>query len=228
MIRALVVAALLTTSTPAAAQYGDDEWICTASAKGSRGAHVDITAQVDGDGEIWSRSVSWAPPMLDASTPQYQDLGQPGLVIQYDDADAEAIGELTSAIGDVSSVGGPGGALRRLTMWVLLDGGDSWSVEPEPFGVAYKIGGNPFRYASAQLDDTDWDGDPYERLETGSAVTLSLRDTMGRPVAQARYDLGAKAERDRLFRSAWRKSETMAKSRKQCDKPGKEETESAP
>jgi hypothetical protein len=51
---------------------------------------------------------------------------------------------------------------------------------------------------------------------------------MGRPVAQARYDLGAKAERDRLFRSAWRKSETMAKSRKQCDKPGKEETESAP
>jgi len=38
MIRALVVAALLTTSTPAAAQYGDDEWVCTASAKGSRGA----------------------------------------------------------------------------------------------------------------------------------------------------------------------------------------------
>ncbi|HMO75515.1 MAG TPA: hypothetical protein PKD99_16060 [Sphingopyxis sp.] len=217
MIRVLLAAALLATSASAMAQY-DDDWICSAIVKGGRGAQVHVIAQVDSEGEIWSRSASWTPPMLDASKPQYRDLDRPGLSIQYDDAEAGAIGELTSAIGDVSSVGGPVGALRDLTLWVMMDGGYSWSVEPEPFGVQQQIGGIPFRYASAHIDETDWDGDPYEVLEAGGIVTLSLRDAVGRPVAQARYDLGAKAERDRLFRSAWRKAEKMARNRKGCDK----------
>lgn len=223
MMRALLAATLLAAPLPAMAQYGSDEWVCTASAKGGRGAHVDIVAQVDGDGEIWSRSISWTPPMLDASAPQYRDLGNPGLSILYDDAEADAIGELTGAIGDVSSVGGPVGALRRLTLFVLLDNGDSWTAELEPFGVAQQMGGSPYRYASAELTNTDRDGDPYESLEKASTVTLSLRDTAGRPVAQARYDLGAKAERDRLFRTAWRKAEKMAKQPKRCDKAGGEQ-----
>ncbi|KTE31693.1 MULTISPECIES: hypothetical protein [unclassified Sphingopyxis] len=219
MIRALAVAVLWASPVPAMAQY-DGDWVCNAVAKGSRGAQVDVIAQVGSDGEIWSRSISWTPPMLDASKPQYRDLDRPGLSLQYDDAEAEAIGELTSAIGDVSSVGGPVGALRDLKMLVLMDGGASWTTELEPFGVSQQIGGSPFRYASAEIDDTDWDGDPYELFEAGGVVTLSLQDAVGRPVAQARYDIGAKAERDRLFRSAWRKAEAMAKSRKGCDKAG--------
>lgn len=217
MIRALAAAALLSVPVPALAQY-DGDWMCSAIAKGSRGAQVDVIAQVGSDGDIWSRSISWAPPLLDASKPQYRDLHNPGLSLQYDDAEAEAIGELTSAIGNVSSVGGPVGALRDLKMLVLMDGGASWTIELEPFGMAQKIGGSPFRYASAEIDDTDWDGDPYELFEAGGIVTLSLRDAVGRPVAQARYNVGAKAERDRLFRSAWRKAEKMAKSRKGCSK----------
>jgi hypothetical protein len=219
MIRALVVAALLSAPVPAMAQYDGDR-VCSAVAKGSRGAQVDVIAQVGSDGEIWSRSISWTPPMLDASKPQYRDLDRPGLSLQYDDAKAGAIGELTSAIGDVSSVGGPVGALRELKMLVLMDGGASWTAELEPFGVSQQIGGSPYRYASAEIDDTDWNGDPYELFEAGGIVTLSLQDAVGRPVAQARYDVGAKAERDRLFRSAWRKAEAMAKSRKGCDKAG--------
>lgn len=219
MIRALVVAALLSAPVPAMAQYDGDR-VCSAVAKGSRGAQVDVIAQVGSDGEIWSRSISWTPPMLDASKPQYRDLDRPGLSLQYDDAEAGAIGELTSAIGDVSSVGGPVGALRELKMLVLMDGGASWTAELEPFGVSQQIGGSPYRYASAEIDDTDWNGDPYELFEAGGIVTLSLQDAVGRPVAQARYDVGAKAERDRLFRSAWRKAEAMAKSRKGCDKAG--------
>lgn len=221
MIRALAAAALLTASTPATAQY-DGDWICTATVKGGRDAQVDVIAQVGSDGDIWSRSVSWVPPMLDASKPQYRDLDRPGLSLQYDSADVEAIGELTSAIGDVSSVGGPVGALRDLTLLILMDGSASWTVELEPFGVERRIGGSPYRYASAHIDDTDWDGDPYELFEAGGIVTLSLQDAAGRPVAQARYDVGAKAERDRLFRSAWRKAEKMAKTRKGCDKASEE------
>ena len=216
MIRPLLVAMLLTSAAPAMAQ--NEERVCTAIAKGSRGAHVDIVAQVDSDGEIWSRSISWMPPMLDASKPHYADLDNPGLILQYDDAEADAIGEMTEALGDVSSVGGPKDALRKMSMLVLMGDGSSWIIEPEPAGVSYRIGGSPFRYASARLDDTEWDGDPYERLEAGGMVTLSLRDAMGRPVAQARYDLGATAERDRLFRAAWRKADKMAKNPKLCDK----------
>lgn len=219
MIRALAVAVLLASPVPAMAQY-DGDWVCSAIAKGSRGAQIDVIAQVGSDGEIWSRSISWTPPMLDASKPQYRDLDRPGLSLQYDDAEAGAIGELTSAIGDVSSVGGPVGALRDLTLRVLMDGGASWTAELEPFGVEQRVGGSPYRYASAYVDDTDWDGDPYELFEAGGVVTLSLQDAVGRPVAQARYDIGAKAERDRLFRSAWRKAEAMAKSKKGCDKAG--------
>lgn len=219
MIRALTAAMVLASPVPAMAQY-DGDWVCSAIAKGSRGAHVDVIAQVGGDGEIWSRSISWTPPMLDASKPQYRDLDRPGLSLQYDDAEAGAIGELTSAIGDVSSVGGPVGALRDLTMLVLMDGGASWTAELEPFGVSQQIGGSPHRYASTYVDDTDWDGNPYELFEAGGIVTLSLQDAVGRPVAQARYDIGAKAERDRLYRSAWRKAEAMAKSKKGCDKAG--------
>lgn len=218
MIRALG-ALLLASPVPAMAQY-DGDWVCNAVAKGSRGAHVDVVAQVDSEGEIWSRSISWTPPLLDASKPQYRDLDRPGLSLQYDEAEAGAIGELTSAIGDVSSVGGPVGALRELTLRVLMDGGASWTAELEPFGVEQRVGGSPYRYASAYVDDTDWDGDPYELFEAGGVVTLSLQDAVGRPVAQARYDIGAKAERDRLFRSAWRKAEAMAKSKKGCDKAG--------
>jgi hypothetical protein len=216
VIRALLVAMLLTSGAPAMAQ--NEERVCTAIAKGSRGAHVDVVAQVDSDGEIWSRTISWTPPMLDASKPHYEDLDNPGLILQYDDAEAGAIGEMTEAIGEVSSVGGPKDALRRLSMLVLVDDGSSWTIEPEPFGVSYRIGGSPFRYASARLSDTDWDGAPYEKLEAGGTVTLSLRDTMGRPLAQARYDLGATAERDRLFRAAWRKADKMARNPKLCDK----------
>lgn len=217
MIRVLAAVALLAAPAAATAQY-DGDWVCNAVAKGSRGAQVDVVAQVGSDGDIWSRSISWMPPMLDASKPQYPDLDKPGLSLQYDDAEAEAIGELTSAIGDVSSVGGPVGALRNLTLLVLMDGGASWTTELEPFGVSQQIGGSPYRYASAHLDDTDWDGDPYDLFEAGGIVTLSLQDGAGRPVAQARYDLGAKAERDRLFGTAWRKAEAMAKSKKGCEK----------
>lgn len=216
MIRPLLAATLLASAAPAMAQ--NEERICTAIAKGSRGAHVDVVAQVDSDGEIWSRTISWTPPMLDASKPHYEDLDNPGLLLQYDDAEANTIGEMTEAIGEVSSVGGPKDALRRLSMLVLMADGSSWIIEPEPFGVSYQIGGSPFRYASARLGDTDWDGDPYEKLEAGGTVTLSLRDATGRPVAQARYDLGATAERDRLFRAAWRKADRMAKNPKLCDK----------
>ena len=219
MIRALAGALLLASPVPAMALHTQSPSYC-AIAKGSRGAQVDVIAQVGSEGDIWSRSIAWTPPMLDASKPQYRDLDRPGLSLQYDDAEAGAIGELTGAIGDVSSVGGPVGALRDLTMLVLMDGGASWTIEPEPFGVSQQIGGSPFRYASAAIDDTDWDGDPYELFEAGGVVTLSLQDAVGRPVAQARYDIGAKAERDRLFRSAWRKAEAMAKSRKGCDKAG--------
>ncbi|WP_077148826.1 hypothetical protein [Sphingopyxis sp. KK2] len=215
MIRPLLAATLLASAAPAMAQ--NEERICTAIAKGSRGAHVDVVAQVDSDGEIWSRTISWTPPMLDASKPHYEDLDNPGLLLQYDDAKANRIGEMTEAIGEVSSVGGPKDALRRLSMLVLMGDGSSWTVEPEPFGVSYQIGGSPFRYASARLGDTDWDGDPYEKLEAGGTVTLSLRDATGRPVAQARYDLNATAERDRLFRAAWRKADRMAKNPKLCD-----------
>lgn len=217
MIPALVAASLMIASTPAMGQY-DGDWVCSATVKGARGAQVDVVAQVDSEGEIWSRSIHWTPPMLDASKPQYPDLDRPGLSLQYDDAEAEAIGELTGAIGDVSSVDGPAGALLDLTLLVLMDGGDSWTIKLEPFGTVQQIGGSLYRYASAQIDDTDWDGDPYERLETGGIVTLSLRDTLGRPVAQARYDVGAKAERDRLFRSAWRKAEKMALHPQRCTK----------
>jgi len=217
MIRALAAAALLTAPAPATAQY-DGDWVCNAVAKGSRGAHVDVIAEVGSDGEIWSRSTSWTPPMLDASEPQYRDLDKPGLSLFYEDAEAGAIGELTRAIGDVSSTGGPVGALRDLMLLVLMDGGASWTAELEPFGVEQRAGGSPYRYASAEIDDTDWDGDPYGLFEAGGIVTLSLQDAVGRPVAQARYDIGAKAERDQLFRSAWRKAEAMAKNRKGCDK----------
>jgi hypothetical protein len=216
MIRALLATALLAAPIPAMAQ--NEERVCTAVAKGSRDAQVTVVAEVDGDGDIWSRSVRWTPPMLDASPPQYRDLDRPELVLQYDDAEAGAIGELTEAVGEISSVGGPTGALRQLTLLLWMDSGESWSVELEPSGVAYRIGGSPFRYASASITDGGGDGDPYERLETGTALTLSLQDAMGRPVAQARYDIGARAERDRLFRSAWRKSEAMARNPKQCDK----------
>ena len=219
MIRALAGVALLVAPVPAMAQY-DGDWVCSGVAKGSRGAQVDVIAQVGSDGEIWSRSISWTPPLLDASKPQYRDLDKPGLSLQYDDAEVGAIGELTSAIGDVSSVGGPVGALRDLKMIVLMDDGASWTTELEPFGVSRRIGGSPFRYASAEIDDTDWDGDPYALFEAGGIVTLSLQDAVGRPVAQARYDIGAKTERARLFRSAWRKAEAMAKSKKGCDKAG--------
>ena len=215
MIRPLMVMMLITAATPAIAQY-DDERICTASAQGKRGAHVDVVAQVGTDGEIWSRTVNWTPPLLDASTPRYHDLRNPSPLIRYDDAEADAIGEMTAAIGEISSLGGPDGALRRLSMWVIMDDGDSWEVEPEPASTVYSIGGSLFRYASADLTDTDWDGEPQEILEAGGRITLSLRDTIGRPVAQARYDLGAISERDRLFRSAWRKVENMAKNQRLC------------
>ncbi len=227
MIRALLVVGLLTSAAPALAQ-DDGQWVCSASAKGSKNSHVDVGVHIDADGEVLTRYVSWAPPMLEESKSQYPDLGTPGLTVYYDDAEADGISELTNAVGDISSVGGPDQAFRWVTLHILLDGGDNWTADLERFGPEYKIGANRYRYASADLTSTDWDGDPYDRLETGAAVTLSLRDSMGRPVAQARYDLAAKAERDRLFRVAWRKAEKMRKNPKRCDKAGGEETGAVP
>ncbi|MBL8651342.1 MAG: hypothetical protein JNL35_13190 [Sphingopyxis sp.] len=227
MIRALLVAALLATPVPALAQV-DGQWVCSAGAKGSKDSHVDVGMHIDANGEVLTRYVSWQPPRIETSKSQYPDLGAPGLTIYYDDAEADAIGELTNAVGDVSSVGGPDRAFRRVTLHVLLDGGDSWTADLERFAPEYKIGANRYRYASADLTRSDWDGDPYERLETGPTAMLSLRDTMGRPVAQARFDLAAKAERDRLFRTAWRRAEAMAKNPKKCDKAGDGEEEPLP
>lgn len=221
MIAALLVTMLLAQPAPDTAR-SDRQWVCSADARGSRGARVDVSIQLTTGGDILSRDVNWSPPTPVRAALSRPDVKAPGLTLYYEDAEAEGIGEVTDALGNISSTSAPAGTLDDMALAVRIDGDAAWHVELEamPGASAPETGAPTFDYRSGWLADGDTDIDPIERLRSARTVTLSLVNRAGHPVSQVGYDLSATAERDRLFRQAWAKADKLALRPARCTAVG--------
>ncbi|WP_447753717.1 hypothetical protein [Sphingopyxis fribergensis] len=211
--------ALLLQSGQAAPEppAADDEWVCTASAKGKRDARVDVSVEVTTSRDILTHNVGWSPPRASRAAISRPDIKAPGLTLYYEYAEAGTIDELTSALGDVSGVDAPDGTFDDMALAVRIDQGETWYVTLDAMELdpEYRMGkaktGTPAEdYRAAWLSDGNTDIDPLEALETARAATLSIVNRKGHPVSQISYDLSATTERDRLFVKAWKRAETLA------------------
>lgn len=220
--RIALIAAATLAAAPVAAETPEieDQWVCSAYADGRRDSRVDVSTFLTTSGTIVARYISWSPPIAGQSQPRLPYLNAPDITLYYDHATAHGIGTPTSALGGATSVGDPEDALGRLTLSVRVDGGEPWtmSLEASDLGPEYKIGEELFHSASAWITEDDERRERAERLESGRAVTLWLLNDAGQPVAQTHYDLTSKTERDRLFRTAWRKAEKLAQHPERCEK----------
>jgi hypothetical protein len=221
MIVALL--AMLLQSGPAAPQVANEERICTASATGRHGARVDVSVEVTPDRAIFTQNVGWSPPKASSAALSRPGVKAPALTLYYEYAQADDIDDLSSALGEVSSVDAPAGTFDDMALAVRIDQGDTWyvaldSIELDPeyrFGKTM-VGGTADDRRSAWLSDGNTDIDPLEALETARSATLSLVNRKGHPVSQISYDISATAERDRLFTKAWKKAEKLAQRPARC------------
>lgn len=224
---AAILALLLQAGQPASASAADDigDRICTASAKGTRQARVDVSVEPDPDGEASLLNVGWSPPRSARPATSRPDIEAPRLMLYYAYAEADNIDEISDALGDASSIAAPDGTWDDMALAVRIDGGETWYVAldtleldtDQRFGAPRTV--TPPRDArAAWLSDGNTDIDVYETLETARTLTLSVVNRAGHPVSQAGYDLSATAERDRLFRTAWKKAHAMARKPLQCPK----------
>lgn len=223
MIAAFLFAMLF---QPAAKPPADDtQWSCSTIVKGKRGASIDVSTQLTGDGDILSQTVGWSPPTAAKSALSRSDVEAPSLTLYYDDAEEGEIGEATSAMGHVMSLGAPAGTLDVMVMAVQIDGGQRWHAALEAVGPAspYRVGENILDFRSAWLDGGDSDVDFITDVESAKAMTLSVVNARDHPVSQARFDLTMKTDRDRLFARAWKKAEKMTLHPTRCDRVGGEE-----
>jgi hypothetical protein len=224
----MIAALLLLLLQPGATGPDDQQWLCTANARGKYGARVDIDIQLTGAGEILTRDTRWSPRKASHAIVSRPDLDAPDLTLHYGYAGAEGIGEVTEALGNVSSIDAPAGTFDQMIMGLRIDPGETWyvelnSIEPEsqyPIADA-KAGGSGLDFRSATLSSSNTDADQLESFRTARLATLSLVDLEGRPVSQTSYDLSAIAERDRLFAKAWKKAGRLALHPQRCTRiPG--------
>lgn len=198
--------------------------ICTGSAKGQRHARVDVSVEPDGDGDVSLLSVGWSPPRSRPETSR-PDMEPPRLRLYYQYAEADDIDEISDALGTASSIDAPDGALDNMALAVRIDQGDTWYVALESieldadrrFGESLKAD-PPRDTRSAWLGNGNTDIDVLGTLQSAHMVTLSVVNRKGHPIAQTDYDLSATAERDRLFRTAWKKAHAMARQPQRCPK----------
>ncbi|MDO9370011.1 MAG: hypothetical protein Q7T68_15705 [Sphingopyxis sp.] len=228
-----MIAALLVLMLAPETIAEDDQWVCTARAKGQRDARVDVSIQLTTDRDILVQNVGWSPPRAARAGSSRPDIEAPGLTLYYEYAEAGDIGDLTNALGDVSSIDAPAGTFDDMALGVRIDQGDTWYValetlESMDLAPEYRIGETktvapPLDFRSAWLADADTDIDPLEGLGAARVAKLSLVDRKGRPVSQISYDLSATAERDRLFAKAWKKAETLALHPTRCTRAATDE-----
>lgn len=222
MIAAFLVL-LLQSGQVAPKNPPSQEWICTASAKGKHDARVDIRIEVAADRDMFIQNVGWSPPKASRAAISRPDIKAPGLTLFYEYAEADDIDELSSALGEISSIDAPAGTLDDMALAVWIDQADAWyaAIESIDLDPEYRIGkvktAQPAEdRRSAWLTDADADIDPLEALETGRIVTLAVVNRKGHPVSRISYDLSATVERDRLFAKAWRQAQKLALRPERC------------
>lgn len=224
---AAVLVLLLQSGQPASETVADNgEWVCTARAKGKRDARVDVSIRVTTDRDILTQNVGWSPPRASRAATSRPDVKAPSLTLYYEYAEAEEIGEVTNALGDVSSIDAPAGTFDKMALGVRIDRGKTWYVALESLETmetppdhrigTRQIGDSTYDFRSAWLTDGDTDIDPLEALQAARIATISIVNRRGHPVSQISYDLSATAERDRLFAKAWKRAETLSMRPQRC------------
>lgn len=175
----------------------EDQWGCTVSVDGSRGASVMVSLQQTVGGAVVSRSVGWSPPILDQLAPRAPRPRAPELTVFYDMTEQGEIGPADMVLGAAASLGGPATVLARKTLSLDLDGQGPWTVAVPARGLGpdYPLGDDLVRHRSAVFDAPDLPA----LLDRGGFVTLSLLGADGYLDAQTRYDLTYVDERAHLF-----------------------------
>lgn len=226
---AAFLSVLLQTGQVAPKTSAADEWICTASVRGKRDARVDISVEVAADRDIFIQNVGWAPPKASRPATSRPDVRAPGLTLFFEYAEPDDIAELSSALGEVSSIDAPAGTLDDMALAVRIDQGDTWyvAIEATELDREYRIGKTRATdpaddHRSAWLANGDTEIDPIEALGTARIATLSVVNRKGHPVSRTSYDLSATAERDRLFAKAWKQAERLARRPERCTRVGDE------
>lgn len=222
-----LMALLLQAGQPAVED--DAARICTASATGQRHARVDVSVELGSDGDISLMSVGWSPPRSSRPETSRPDIGAPLLRLYYEYAEADNIDEISDALGTASSIDAPEGAFDDMALAVRIDQGDTWYVALESIELdADQRFGEPLKTTpprdtrSAWLGNGDTDIDVLGTLQSAHMVTLSVVNRKGHPITQIDYDLSATAERDRLFRTAWKKAHSLARQPRRCPKAPEE------
>jgi len=227
MIVSLLALLLLQAGQPVVED--DAARICTASATGQRHARVDVSVEPRGDGDVSLLSVGWSPPRSSRPETSRPDIEAPRLRLYYEYAEADNIAEISDALGIASSTDAPDGAFNDMALAVRIDQGDTWYVALESIELdADRRFGEPLKATPSRdvrlawLGNGDTDIDVLGTLQAAHMVTLSVVNRKGHPIARISYDLSATTERDRLFRTAWKKAHAMARQPQRCPKAPEE------
>jgi hypothetical protein len=207
----LVVAVLLAGSQ---AESPRQQWVCRGLAKGERGAEVSVLWYLEADGKVVGRGADWTPPQI-ATTAKAAGLSglAPDLAVALDTE--PATGRANAVLVSADSEAGPQ-LVEGSTVTLKLDDGRRWSVSLERIAGVRDV--PPLTFRINTLADAGSNPELLAALETarGGEATLTAKD--GRRLGQVRYDLSARAERDRLFRQAWAAAERAARRPLRCDK----------
>jgi hypothetical protein len=242
MVRLHVLAALLVLAIPAgAANAGPDpaepdQWSCTGSAHGARGAEVDVNIMVETDGTVVEKDAAWTPPTLSSGPAAKGAPGaSPGLSITYFDAGEAGLGPPTGVLATASIPRRHRRLLEGARVSLGLDGGLGWAapLESLPWARDYP----PFAFRSAWLasrDDLSYEPDAPDAkdgddaggrnrdllaaLATAGVAHMALAAADGRLLASADYDLTARAQRDQLFAGAWAAARLAIRHPRRCIK----------
>jgi hypothetical protein len=215
--RAYALAAILMLALPEATRAAQParqpkQWFCEGVAKGANGADVTLNWYVHADGTVVARSASWTPPSFIVTAA----LGgvATDLSILYVGPTMDGIGPPGSVLVDVAGT-------RRLdgaSVTFELDDQHRWTAAltrwPPPTNFHVQIPN--WQFLTGELAGAN--PDLLAAIETAGEGLATFTDKTGRTLSQVRYDLGARAERDRLYRTAWAAAERAAQHPKRCQK----------
>jgi hypothetical protein len=219
----LVAAALLLLAGADGAEAAPppQQWYCAASAKGAHGSSFTVQFYVETDGKLVGRGILWTPPKI-AQWPRNWRVGplkipvEPvSILIGYEDAGGAGPGAVSDVSGTAESRGGPK-SLDGTTASLVLDGG-----QPRTIGfdkMTRTSDGVPEGYIPQFGEFAPVNKELLGAVETAHEAVIRLRNSHGRSLAWARYELSGHQERDRLFHQAWKEAAAAALHPTSCEK----------
>jgi len=213
-IAPLVLAGALGLSTSASASSASDGLFCYGKAAGDRGSEVLVTVVLHrGERKAFAE---WTPPTNAAVSPA-------GFVIilkvHYPEPSEGGLGA-PAAFGAFGA-----GKLERpsdyflekqLSVQITSGTGQTWSIEPGVIPMeGSKEPGKVIILGSSDADDP-LQVSPADEIERLSTVRVELFSDEGTRLAAADSDLSQRADRDRMFKEAWRQAQDNAREPSRC------------